>query len=98
MKVFRERIKLPEMARLLSRSAKQFRVDVKKYSIPHLCLGRDKLFDPEEVERFLTGKQEPIAKHTLTQLFVVANSPKHSQKTETETLHTERYKSLLGLT
>lgn len=97
MKSFRERIKLPEMARLLSRSAKQFRADVKKYNIPHLRLGRDKLFDPEEVERFLTGEQEVVAKHTLSQSFAAVNSPKHFQKSEIKTPQTERYKRLVGL-
>lgn len=54
MKMFSKRIKLPEMAKLLSRSAKQFRRDVANHEIPHLRLGRTKLFDAIEVFEFLS--------------------------------------------
>lgn len=42
-----------EMAELLRRNPKQFRVDVKKYNIPHIKIGGRRLFDYEEVENSL---------------------------------------------
>ncbi len=47
------RITLSEMAIRLNRSAKTFRKYVILYKIPHIKLGRDMLFDPSKVERFL---------------------------------------------
>ena len=44
------------MAELLSRGAEQFKKEVIKYSIPHIRLGRDRLFDSEEVIEFLTSQ------------------------------------------
>ena len=98
MKVFKERVKLPEMARILSRSTKQFRADVKRYAIPHLQLGRDKLFNPEEVEEFLTASQEISVTLKSTELLMGSKSLAASNATNSETLNTKRYKSLLGLT
>ncbi len=56
MSEIRKRIKLSEIAELLSRGAEQFRKEVIKYAIPHLRLGRDHLFDSEEVIEFLSAQ------------------------------------------
>ena len=100
MQEYKRRVKLPEMARLLSRCVKQFRADVKKYSIPYLSLGRSKLFIPEEVENFL-------AQNALQNLITSdANSEqvknnqkarKNYRKSKLETRAKEHYRKLLGL-
>jgi excisionase family DNA binding protein len=48
------RITLREMAQRLNRCPKTFRKYVIEYQIPHICLGRDMLFNAVEVENFLT--------------------------------------------
>ena len=50
---YTKRVTLKEMARLLNRCEKTFRKYVLEYKIPHIRLGRDMLFDAEEVEKFL---------------------------------------------
>lgn len=96
MKQFNQRIKLPEMARLLSRSSKQFRVDVFTYRIPHIQLGRNKLFDPEEVERYLIENGQTNS-HSSTTKSVDFRSPKPSRIAKSETVQSNRYQTLLGL-
>jgi hypothetical protein len=49
------RISLKEMAQRLNRCPKTFRKYVIEYQIPHICLGRDMLFNAVEVEDFLTA-------------------------------------------
>lgn len=71
MKESKSHIKLSQMAQRLSRSIKQFRADVKKYRIPHLLLGRTKLFCPEEVEKHL-------AQQALLNLLSQKNNPQKS--------------------
>jgi len=53
MQDFVKKLTVNEMAELLRRSPKQFRVDVKKYNIPHIKIGGRKLFDYQEVENSL---------------------------------------------
>ncbi len=65
MKEFNQHIRLADMARLLSRSVKQFRTDVHNHAIPHLRLGRDKLFDPDLVIRYLSVQPEPPEKSSI---------------------------------
>lgn len=90
-------VKLPIMARMLSRCVKQFRKDVKKYNIPHIELGRDKLFDPERVIQYLTVEEQSPVHTTLVLSPTDDSPPKNSQKIKFEIIKTERYKSLLGL-
>ena len=90
------------MAKLLSRSAKQFRADVKKYEIPHLKLGRDRLFDPNEVEQVLLVRQSAQSNASATQEKPATIShQKAVYKTQSnakdEQDATTRYELLLGL-
>jgi excisionase family DNA binding protein len=50
---YTKRVTLKEMARLLNRCEKTFRKYVLEYKIPHIRLGRDMLFNVEEVNKFL---------------------------------------------
>lgn len=87
-------IKLSEMAKLLNRSAKQFRKDVAKQMIPHIILGKTKMFDQTEVENFLrsqTTNSAEIEVNKKNKRRKTSNSPKNKS---TENLH---YKELLGL-
>ena len=99
MKEFTQWVKLPVMAQLLSRSVKQFRADVEKYHTPHIKLGRDKLFDPEKVIQFLLDKSQtaPPAQIISAQPAWADSSAKKHRKIESETVKTNRFKSLLGL-
>ena len=96
MKEFNQRIKLPAMARLLSRSIKQFRADVCNYQIPYIQLGRNKLFDPEEVERYLIEFRLANSASSTTQ-----SSNFHSTKPhkiiKPDSGQSNRYQTLLGL-
>lgn len=101
-KNFKHRVKLPEMARLLSRSPKQFRRDVANYEIPHLKLGRDKLFDPEEVEQLLLSKSfEPrLSRSRSSTKSKPVNSsliPKTLPENSTAKERKRRYEIMLGL-
>jgi excisionase family DNA binding protein len=49
----RKRLTLKQMANHLNRCEKTFRKYVVEYKIPHIRLGRDMLFDAEEVEIYL---------------------------------------------
>ena len=98
MKEFTQWVKLPVMARLLSRSVKQFRDDVDNYQIPHIKLGRDKLFDPEKVAHHLSEKSPPPAARTVSAQTGTADAPAETRrKIESGTAANDRYKLLLGL-
>lgn len=96
MKQFNQRIKLPEMACLLSRSPKQFRVDVFTYRIPHIQLGRNKLFDPEEVERYLIENGQTNAA-SLPAESGSFRSTKPTRIAKSDATQSNRYETLLGL-
>jgi excisionase family DNA binding protein len=49
----KKRVTLKQMANHLNRCEKTFRKYVVEYKIPHIRLGRDMLFNVEEVENFL---------------------------------------------
>ncbi len=49
------RITLKEMAKRLNRCPKTFRKYLIEYKIPHICLGRDMLFNAVEVENYLSN-------------------------------------------
>jgi len=97
MEEFNRHIKLPEMARLLSRSVKQFRADVRNHSIPHLRLGRDKLFDPDLVIGYLSVQSEPPEKFSVKEFITSSPPSKKLLEEESETNDANRYKLLLGL-
>ena len=97
MKEFNQHIKLADMARLLSRSVKQFRADVHNHSIPHLRLGRDKLFDPDLVIRYLSVQPKPPEKSSIKEFITSSPPSKKLLKEELKTNDANRYKSLLGL-
>ena len=61
------RITLKEMAQKLNRCPKTFRKYVVEYQIPHICLGRDMLFDTTEVENYLSNLT--LIKQSSTQEF-----------------------------
>lgn len=89
------RITLKEMAQQLNRCPKTFRKYVIEYQIPHICLGRDMLFDAVEVENYLSN-------------FTIMNLPtirgvqditakRVKNKTNSKNKSNNRYASLLGL-
>lgn len=47
-------LSLSEMAELLHRTPRQFRKDISARKIPHIQLGRKRLFDPEKVVEHLS--------------------------------------------
>jgi Sec-independent protein translocase protein TatA len=96
MREFNQRIKLPEMARLLSRSIKQFRADVSNYQIPYIQLGRNKLFDPKEVERYLTEFRLTISDSPTTQSSNLRSTKPH-KIIKPDSDQSNRYQVLLGL-
>lgn len=51
----KKRLTLKQMASCLNRCEKTFRKYVLQYKIPHIRLGRDMLFNAEEVEAFLVN-------------------------------------------
>lgn len=97
MQEYQRRIKLPEMAKLLSRSVKQFRVDVRLYNIPFIQLGRNKLFNPQEVEEHLSAQAEPKASSKTEKFPSTTSMSKRKRFTTTSEPSESRYKTLLGL-
>lgn len=96
MKEFKQRIKLAEMARLLSRSVKQFRADVRNYNIPCIRLGRTMLFEPEEVERYLLENQQTKFVSSPTEP-PNSRAAKPPQISKSDSNQSDRYQTLLGL-
>lgn len=47
-------ISLSEMASRLNRTPRQFRKDISDRKIPHVHIGRQRMFDPEKVIEHLT--------------------------------------------
>lgn len=89
------RLTLNEMAQRLNRCPKTFRKYIVEYRIPHIRLGRDMLFDANEVENFLSHLT------MINQAAVHKNQRSAAGKVKTK-LHTKnktnnRYASLLGL-
>lgn len=91
------RITLKEMAQKLNRCPKTFRKYVVKYQIPHICLGRDMLFNAAEVENYLAAltlanlpsvESSQISKTRISKTNKNSNKPDKSRN---------RYASLLGL-
>ncbi len=91
------RITLKEMAQRLNRCPKTFRKYVIEYQIPHICLGRDMLFNATEVENFLTNltlKNKPSIQQVQ-----VSNTKQSKTKRNLKNLDQskKRYASMLGL-
>ncbi|MGI8468927.1 MAG: hypothetical protein ACR2N3_10785 [Pyrinomonadaceae bacterium] len=106
MKEHRFRVKLSVMARILSRCPKQFKQDVKKYDIPHLGIGRDLLFYPQEVEEYLSeltkarnSKLKEVKEKTIKNKSMRQHSFSSQiiSKKEGEQSSEPYFKSLLGL-
>ncbi len=91
------RITLKEMAQRLNRSPKTFRKYVIEYQIPHICLGRDMLFNAAEVENYLSNFT--LMNQSLTRKSEAAISGKLKTKRNSKKLEQSRnrYASLLGL-
>ena len=88
------RITLKEMAQRLNRCPKTFRKYVVEYQIPHICLGRDMLFNAVEVEEFLSNLT--LTNQSSVQMLVMRKS-KTKQNTNKLGKSRNRYPSLLGL-
>ena len=89
------RITLKEMAQRLNRCPKTFRKYVTEYQIPHICLGRDMLFNAVEVENYLSNLtmiNQPIIRETQG---TTAGKVKNKQNSKNKS--NNRYASLLGL-
>ena len=91
------RITLKEMAQKLNRCPKTFRKYVIEYQIPHICLGRDMLFNVAEVENYLSNFT--LMNQSSTRRSEVAVSRKLKTKRNSKKLEQSRnrYASLLGL-
>ncbi len=91
------RITLKEMAQRLNRCPKTFRKYVIEYQIPHICLGRDMLFNALEVEKYLSNLT--MVNQLSTQQIQVynANKPKTKPNSKKLVQSRNRYASLLGL-
>jgi excisionase family DNA binding protein len=91
------RITLKEMAQRLNRCPKTFRKYVIEYQIPHICLGRDMLFNAAEVENYLstlTLANQPAAKTVQVSATRKSKTKQNSNKVNKSRNH---YASLLGL-
>ncbi len=90
------RITLKEMAQKLNRCPKTFRKYVVEYQIPHICLGRDMLFNAVEVEKFLSNLTliNQLSAHHVQ----VSNAKKSKTKLNSKNLDQskDRYASMLG--
>jgi excisionase family DNA binding protein len=91
------RITLKEMAQRLNRCPKTFRKYVIEYQIPHICLGRDMLFNAVEVEKYLSNLT--LINQVSAQQIQVSNAKKSKTKPNAKKLDQSknRYASLLGL-
>ncbi len=91
------RITLKEMAQKLNRCPKTFRKYVIEYQIPHICLGRDMLFNAAEVENYLSNFT--LMNQSSTRKSEAAVSRKLKTKRNSKKLEQSRnrYASLLGL-
>jgi excisionase family DNA binding protein len=91
------RVTLKEMARLLNRCEKTFRKYVVEYQIPHICLGRDMLFNVEEVESYL--KNMTMMNENSTSAAAATTKSKSKSKRNKTNLDKSKnkYANLLGL-
>ena len=91
------RITLKDMAQRLNRCPKTFRKYVIEYQIPHICLGRDMLFNAAEVENYLSTLT--LAKQPSVQLVQASATGKSKTKGNLNKPEKtrNRYASLLGL-
>ena len=99
MKEFNQHIKLSDMARLLSRSSKQFKKDVEIYNIPCIKLGRTLLFNSKKVTAYLYELNSELKTYSIpnkaNQKKGLAKESAVSRKPKTDSV--ERYKRLVGL-
>ena len=91
------RITLREMAQRLNRCPKTFRKYVIEYQIPHICLGRDMLFNAVEVEKYLSNLT--LMNQLAAQHIQVSDAKKSKTKRNLKNLDQSknRYASMLGL-
>ncbi len=82
------------MASLLNRSVKQFRKDVAKQMIPHITLGKTKMFDQTEVENFLRSQSTNSAEIKINKK---SKRKKPSKYYKNKSSENSNYKELLGL-
>ncbi len=91
------RLTLREMAQRLSRCPKTFRKYVIEYQIPHICLGRDMLFDAAEVENYLSNFTRINQSSTQEVTIQIAGKSKTKSNTKNSDKSRNRYANLLGL-
>ncbi len=91
------RIMLKEMAKRLNRCPKTFRKYLIEYKIPHICLGRDMLFNAVEVENYLSNLT--LVNQPSVEPVQVSNIRKSKTKQNSKNIDKSknRYASLLGL-
>ncbi len=91
------RITLKEMAKRLNRCPKTFRKYVVEYKIPHICLGRDMLFNAVEVENYLSNLT--FVNQPSVETVQVPNIRKSKTKQNSKNIDKSknRYATLLGL-
>lgn len=86
-----QRLKLREIAQIYGRKPKQFRKYVHEFMIPHIRLGRDMMFDPQQVEKFL---EELTLSRMTPDPDLKPNTPKPRRKPKPAD---GRYADMLGL-
>ena len=91
------RITLKTMAQRLNRCPKTFRKYVVKYRIPHICLGRDMLFNASEVEKYLADLT--LANQISAQkcLAFTTSKSKAQNNSKQQNKSNDRYASLLRI-
>ena len=92
-----KRITLKEMAQRINRCPKTFRKYVIEYKIPHICLGRDMLFDAAEVENYLTNLTFANQQTTYQNQKTTTRKQKTKLNLKNIDKSKNRYASLLGL-
>jgi len=91
------RLTLREMAQRLNRCPKTFRKYVIEYQIPHICLGRDMLFDATEVENYLSNFTQINQSSTQEPQIQIPRKSKTKSNTKNSYQSRNRYANLLGL-
>ncbi len=91
------RLTLREMAQRLNRCPKTFRKYVIEYQIPHICLGRDMLFDATEVENYLSNFTRINQSSTQEPQIQIPKKLKTKSNTKNSYQSRNRYANLLGL-
>src|SRR5687768_12079828 len=93
----KKRLTLKQMADYLNRCEKTFRKYVLEYKIPHIRLGRDMLFNAEEVETYLVNLTMSEARNIDSEDSVKAAKSKIRKNVTKINKYQNKYAKLLGI-